>query len=379
MLTSDCVFLLLRQSSAYAFTVLYNPAITATKLAILMLYYRMSQLRPFFRYATLAVAVIVVLNGFVLTFLNIFQCRPISGAFKEQEATCIDIVTLFICSAPVNVITDIAILVLPLPMVTAMRLDARQKVGLVATFMTGLFVTVVDVVRIAYLQEALIYQIDADELSRSLGLGLGLEVADLSWHASYSLMWSAIEVNVGLICACALVIKPILIRIVTTGKSRSYATSRSGPPALDAADYFQSTPPWTRTPDGSEPKVAPLGSKNDGSADRSRGDAAPPPLSTAPARPGQAFHHPNTIGAHDGGPQMNVFEFLTAADNSVDCPTSIVADQPPCSGRRTSVANGNVQQPRTTFIDFVNLCKRKPLTELTRKEAWWPVLFGEFA
>jgi hypothetical protein len=85
MLTSGCVILFLRQSSAYASTVLYNPAVTATKLAMLMLYYRMSQFRPFFRYATLVVAVIVVLNGFVLTFLIVFQCRPISGAFKEQE------------------------------------------------------------------------------------------------------------------------------------------------------------------------------------------------------------------------------------------------------------------------------------------------------
>jgi hypothetical protein len=83
----------------------------------------------------------------------------------------IDIVTLFISSAPVNVITDIAIVVLPLPMVTAMRLDARQTVG------QGLFVSAVDVVRIAYLQDALIYQIDADAVSRSIGLGL--DVADL--------------------------------------------------------------------------------------------------------------------------------------------------------------------------------------------------------
>jgi hypothetical protein len=76
----------------YSFTVLYNPALTATKLAILMLYYRMSQARPFFRYATLIVGAIVVFSGIVLTFLNIFQCNPISGAFNEdQEATCIDI------------------------------------------------------------------------------------------------------------------------------------------------------------------------------------------------------------------------------------------------------------------------------------------------
>jgi hypothetical protein len=95
------------KSSVYPFMVLYNPTLTVTKLFILMLYYRMSRARPFFRYATLTVRLVVVPSGIVLTFLNIFQCRPISGAFKEQVATCIDVVALFICSAPVNVLTDL--------------------------------------------------------------------------------------------------------------------------------------------------------------------------------------------------------------------------------------------------------------------------------
>src|SRR4051794_2045331 len=131
---------LVSKRAQYAFTVLYNPALTATKLSILMLYYRMAQARPFFRYATLAVGAIVIVNGIVMTFLNIFQCRPISAAFTndpENPGKCMDLFSLYLCSAPVNVITDIAILVLPLPMVTSMRLDRRQKVGLIATFMLG--------------------------------------------------------------------------------------------------------------------------------------------------------------------------------------------------------------------------------------------------
>jgi hypothetical protein len=112
----------------------------------------------------------------------------IGGAFNgDQTEKGINIVSLYICAAPINVFTDTAILVLPLPMVTAMHLDIRQKVGLVATFMTGLFVTVVGVVRIAYLQEALIDQVKASVVSSSFDKERAKDViADFSWHASYS-------------------------------------------------------------------------------------------------------------------------------------------------------------------------------------------------
>src|SRR3954468_9739517 len=138
--------------------VLYNPALMTTKTAILMLYYRMCRARPFFRYATIFVGLVVNVSGIVLTALNIFQCDPISAAFTISDATvsakCISMFTLYLASAPINVLTDIAILVLPLPLVTSMRLEGRTKVGLVLTFLVGVFVTAVDVVRIAYLQTA---------------------------------------------------------------------------------------------------------------------------------------------------------------------------------------------------------------------------------
>lgn len=36
------------------------------------------------------------------------------------------------------------------------------------------------------------------------------------------------------------------------------------------------------------------------------------------------------------------------------------------------------QQPAGNFFDFVQMGGRKPLTELSNEEAWWPVLFGTF-
>jgi hypothetical protein len=182
----------------YVFSISYNPVLMATKSSILILYLRMSQANPFFRWASVFLLVLVNTAGIVLAFLNIFQCSPVSAALHlvaPGEAKCINLVYLYLCSAPVNVITDLAIVLLPLPILTGIRMERKQKYVVVGTFCTGLFVAVVDVIRIAYLQTALYQQyrmMDENGTTRP---------TDFGYTASYSYMWSAVEVNTGLICA----------------------------------------------------------------------------------------------------------------------------------------------------------------------------------
>ncbi|KAH6666687.1 MFS transporter-like protein [Halenospora varia] len=195
--------------SEYAFTILYNPALMVTKSSILIFYLRMSRnTQSILRIASYVTLGVVNIAGVVLTFLNAFQCNPVSAAYDPTKtgAQCISIVTLYLCSAPVNIITDLAILVLPIPVLTGMRLPQRQKTVLVFTFALGVFVAIVDVVRIYYLQQASSDQITAHER-------LGTSV-DFAWNASTALMWSAIEVNVGIICACIPTLKPLIKRIM---------------------------------------------------------------------------------------------------------------------------------------------------------------------
>jgi hypothetical protein len=97
--------------------------------------------------------------GLALTLVNVFQCHPVSAAFYSNippGAKCTDIITLYLSSSPVNIITDLAILLLPMPILTNMRLPTKQKAILVITFGFGFFVAVVDVIRIAFLQRAAI-------------------------------------------------------------------------------------------------------------------------------------------------------------------------------------------------------------------------------
>jgi hypothetical protein len=164
--------------ATYAFTVLYvslrttlcdteiksltaiqNPALMAVKTSILVFYLTLTRNQKVFRFANYVTLFVVNAAGLALTLVNVFQCSPIGAAFLSDipsYAHCTDIVTLYLSSSPVNIITDLAMLFLPMPLLTKMRLPFKQKIILVITFSFGFFVAVVDVIRIAFLQQAAI-------------------------------------------------------------------------------------------------------------------------------------------------------------------------------------------------------------------------------
>ena len=203
------------RKAEYAFSVLYNPALMLTKTSILTFFLTLAQDNPLFRWCSYLVLAVVNVAGLALTFLSIFQCRPVSAGFiypTPQNADCIDIVTLYLSSAPVNIITDLAILFLPMPTLTGMRLPRKQKIILVVTFSFGVFVTVVDIVRIAYLENAAVSRLEA--VGKDHGNARVVEEKDFPWYASLSFMWSAVEVNLGIVCACVPSLKPLFLRFL---------------------------------------------------------------------------------------------------------------------------------------------------------------------
>lgn len=127
------------------------------KTSILIFYLFLSKTNKIFRWAIFATIVVVNAAGIALTMVNIFQCDPVSAAIwfpANGDARCFSIVAIYLSSAPVNLITDIAIFFLPLPILTQLRLPRKQKIILIITFSFGFFTAVVDVIRVAYLQSA---------------------------------------------------------------------------------------------------------------------------------------------------------------------------------------------------------------------------------
>lgn len=330
----------------YAFSVLYNPALMAEKTSILVFYLSLSQTREVFRWATIATLVVVNVGGLALTLLNVFQCRPVGAVldlYIPDGGYCIDIVTIYLSSAPLNIITDFAILFLPLPILTSMRMPTKQKIILIITFSFGAFAAAVDVVRISALQSAAQTRIE-DISSSSQGIGTGgtsqSEDLDISWYAAFSFMWSIIEVNVGIMCGCVPALKPLasrfLPRLLRDSADDATVRSDSGPKRQPTVDMVEAH----RVPSVDDERV----------------------YHRTPPEP----HFAGRQDDADDGP-MGMLDFLTTPD---------MAEFPVDRLQRTQTAMTNTSRHtklHEPMFDFVNIQQKKSLVHLSNKESIFPI------
>ncbi|KAL8719619.1 MAG: hypothetical protein Q9225_003393 [Loekoesia sp. 1 TL-2023] len=328
----------------------------ATKTSICLFYLTLAKNQPIFKWMTIATLVVVNVAGTALTFLNIFQCHPVAGPFREPpppNMKCIDIIALYLSSAPINIITDLALLMLPMPILTAMRLPRNEKLILIVTFSFGAFVAAVDVVRIAYLQSA--------SLSR-LRNGSGSSLAnqgDFSWIASLSFMWSAIEVDVGIICACVPGIKPLAAKIFPSLLGRikhargSSANQYYGPGDAQwagrvGANAMVSPPP-------SPVKARNTGLEPQQSADCENSDAMD--FLTTPDMDTSDLQRPDT--AHREDEDITMVDFL----NPPGSPTFNKTDTS-LTANTTKARKGSL-----TVFDFVNMSGPKSMVRMSNRES----------
>ncbi|KAF2625391.1 MFS general substrate transporter [Macroventuria anomochaeta] len=336
------------QQSAYAFSVLYNPALMATKTSILIFYLNLSETQKIFRWATISTLVVVNAGGLALTILNIVQCRPVSAAWASPvpaTAHCTNIVTIYLSSAPLNIITDLAILFLPMPILTSMRLPKKQKIILVITFGFGIFVAIVDVVRIAYLQDAQRATLVAAQADHAESGTSQRNTSDFSWYASLSFMWSTVEINLGIMCGCVPAMKPLVRRFLPSWVI-DHTTSRgnSGTRDSDKAQF--------------RPDIV------EGSRRRSDQETPPDSPMTPMSKP------PAPVPALRGNDEpLGMMDLLTAQDMN-DFPrmnrTSTAVTMAPTT---RSTRRGSM-----TFFDFVDTGQKKNITLRSNRESIYPVL-----
>ena len=114
-----------------------------TKTSILVFYITVGKSHKLFKRTNYFVIIVVIATGVALTLVNIFQCNPIRAAFErfsgQTKVKCDDFVSLYFASGPLNVLTDLGILVLPYPLLKSMRLPRKQKIILFITFGFGVF------------------------------------------------------------------------------------------------------------------------------------------------------------------------------------------------------------------------------------------------
>lgn len=340
----------------------------AVKTSILVFFLTVTRNQKVFRCANYVTLFVVNAAGIALTLVNVFQCNPVGAAFDSDapaHAHCTDIVTLYLSSSPVNIITDLAILLLPMPLLTKMRLPYKQKIILVITFSFGFFVAVVDVVRIAFLQQAAISRslevksihiqniggVDFScttchppvfEINVSMRLTLG-SFYYFTGYASLSFMWSVVEVNLSIICGCVPSLKPLVSRLIPKLIRDTSNASSSSPNGFSAGDIQVAVPPPVAVPGSREsPNPSPSGNKENKNIQKEGGSTS--------------------AGRHDSGDSeaIDILDFLGH-------PGTAPGDAEAATHTSASYL------PDITFFDFVNMKNPESMLKLNNRESIAPI------
>lgn len=198
----------------------YKAAINLIKCSLLLLYLKIFGQIPWFKWSTWALLCIVASYCIGSVLVTIFQCRPIGRAFdKTVEGTCIDNSKFWYANAGFSIATDIIILLLPLQPVFKLQITLAQRLGLVAVFTLGIFVVITSCLRISTL----------DILAKT---------PDQTYNIA-NVMWTIIEPNVAVVCACLPILRPFLAKLIPILRSKN---SYPGTPYGNASYGVKSRP-----------------------------------------------------------------------------------------------------------------------------------------
>ncbi|KAJ5623281.1 hypothetical protein N7490_011886 [Penicillium lividum] len=174
----------------------YNLTLILSKLSALFLFVRIFRTRCFLlaTYITMAFLIIaglwMVISGFVF-------CIPISDFWHfgpEHAKHCLPQGPVWYSNAAMQILTDVILLVLPMPALATLHLPRQQKVGIFVVFSVGIFVIATSSVRVY-------------ELSKMIN---GRDFTKTNAQAA---VWSALEANLSIICACMAPLHPLLSKI----------------------------------------------------------------------------------------------------------------------------------------------------------------------
>ncbi|KAH7361183.1 hypothetical protein BKA66DRAFT_211313 [Pyrenochaeta sp. MPI-SDFR-AT-0127] len=174
----------------YSNLLVYNAAQLITKISFLIQYRRLFPSAVIRKGCAYGMGILAIW-GVVQQFITAFSCVPLEIIIPKWHGRCIPTFAVFNMNAVVNMITDFLIFAIPIWPVIKLQMPLRRKVHLLAVFCLGFFACAISIIRLENLHR---FNNSRDPL----------------WTSSSTAYWSAIELNIGILCACLPTLRPLI-------------------------------------------------------------------------------------------------------------------------------------------------------------------------
>ncbi|KAK3643569.1 hypothetical protein LTR56_010079 [Elasticomyces elasticus] len=199
----------------YASIIVYNLALFFCKCSILLQYLRIFPQRHF-RFACFSLLALIIVYANWTLWSQVFFCKPIAAYWDlAGGGKCLDRGTVWFVNAGMNIVSDMAVAVLPLPMLRQLNIQRKPKIALMIVFALGGFTCIVSILRLASIY-ALTHSVDT------------------SYNGALAALWSSLEVNTGILCSSLPTLKTLVSRAfphLFTSYHRSHPSGALDPKA----------------------------------------------------------------------------------------------------------------------------------------------------
>ncbi|KAI0397512.1 hypothetical protein F5Y17DRAFT_477430 [Xylariaceae sp. FL0594] len=228
----------------FAIEVIYYTIIFFIKTSIVFMYHRFAVWNTFKR---LCIGTNVLLAAFYVVCLatTLAQCTPLVKAWdatRRLPGTCINTTAFFYFTSGFNIVTDVWILLLPIPTLRTLKINKHSRYVLYGIFGAGAFATAMSCVRLHSIR---IYTLAVDPFKDGVLVNL----------------WSMVEVNVAIVCASIPALKPLVTpkRLLDERRKRrgygsnitepfTYRPSKNSEFSPTASQSQHSHAAWPRSP-----------------------------------------------------------------------------------------------------------------------------------
>ncbi|RGP73804.1 hypothetical protein FSPOR_1498 [Fusarium sporotrichioides] len=137
---------------SFVVPILYAVCTAFSKMALALFYRKLSPQR-WWRWSVYGVLFLVAGYNLTITLVILFGCVPFEKSWDHTmlEGTCVNRPAVYTCTAGLGILSDLILLVMPLPMVLRSQIPRRQKAGLVVLFAIGSATLVTSVIRLVLL------------------------------------------------------------------------------------------------------------------------------------------------------------------------------------------------------------------------------------
>ncbi|KAL8700338.1 MAG: hypothetical protein Q9201_005508 [Fulgogasparrea decipioides] len=193
----------------------------AASASVLCLYLRIFGIDKSFARIVKCCLVIVVAWGVATLLCAIFQCNPTHAAWdlSVPRDQCFNYRAYLIATNVPNIALDFVVILLSVHKVRRIKISTPKKVGLIGVFALSTFASIVSIVRVT--------------------ANSSFQNVDPTYNYVSVMIWSTVEADVGVICACLPVLAP-LVRFCFGRHHRSQDRSGRGSiPSARVANHWR--------------------------------------------------------------------------------------------------------------------------------------------